>query len=158
MNVRMVISLLPLLVGSIFTFISVFLITVKMPDLAIVTVMLSIGILMVTIGATQVSTLKTAILNPTNLLNFLTKDELEILQVIVNEGGEAMQYTLPDKTGFSPAKISRLLINLESRGIITRGKKEKGRVVKVNKQVVEILKTTQYVSHHHLNRTIKLPT
>jgi len=120
-----------------------FLITVKMPDLVIVAVMLSIGILMVTIGVTQALTPKTAILSSTNLLDFLTKDELELLQVIVNEGGEAMQYTLPDKTGFSPAKISRLLINLESRGIVTRGKKGKKGVVKVNKQIIENLKTTQ---------------
>lgn len=143
MNARMVVGLLLLLVGSIFTFISVFLITVRMPDLVIAAVVLSIGILMVTIGTTQALTPRTAILNSTNLLDFLTKDELELLQVIVNEGGETMQYTLPDKTGFSPAKISRLLINLESRGVITRGKKGKKGVVKVNKQIVESLKTTQ---------------
>lgn len=140
MNTGRILGLALLLVGSVLTFISMFLITVKMPDLVLTAVILSIGILMVAIGAAQASTPRTAILNSTNLVDFLTKDELEIIKIIVNEGGETMQYTLPDKTGFSPAKVSRILINLESRGIIVRGRKGKKGIVKVNKQVMESLK------------------
>lgn len=139
----MVLGLILLLVGSALTFTSMLLITVRMPNLTLTAVMLSIGIIIVTVGATQISTPRTTSPNPGNLLDFLTRDELELLQAIVKEGGETLQSTLPDKTGFSPAKISRLLINLESRGIIIRGKKGKKGVVKVNKQIVENLKPKQ---------------
>ena len=138
MNFKILLGLTLLLVGFILIFTSVFLIIMKMPDLVLMAVILSIGILIVSIGASRIWMPEAS--SSKSLINFLTEDEFEILKVIVREGGESLQESLPGKTGFSPAKISRLLINLESRGIVVRGRKGKKGIVKVNEQVAKSIK------------------
>lgn len=55
----------------------------------------------------------------------LTEDEEKIVKIMQEHGGKITQDRLPELTGFSRPKITRLVYELESRGIIE--KKSKGR-------------------------------
>jgi uncharacterized membrane protein len=56
------------------------------------------------------------------VLKALSGDEKETVKFIVNNGGRILQNELVNSLNFSKAKVSRILINLEKRGIITKRK------------------------------------
>lgn len=61
--------------------------------------------------------------NPTDvLLRALEGDERKAFELIVNRGGRILQNELVNSLDFSKAKVSRVLMNLERRGIITKKK------------------------------------
>ncbi|MEE8402384.1 MAG: cell wall-binding repeat-containing protein [Candidatus Hydrothermarchaeaceae archaeon] len=63
----------------------------------------------------------------------LTRDEEKVVKTIIEGGGELMQDQLPLKTTFSRPKVSRIVSDLEGRGIISKepdGRTQKLRVKK----------------------------
>ena len=56
------------------------------------------------------------------LLNVLEGDELKTVEIIVENGGRVLQNELVNSLNYSKAKVSRILMKLEQRGIV---KKEK---------------------------------
>jgi len=63
----------------------------------------------------------------------LTEDERKLIQALKN--GEDRQERLPEATNFSRPKITRLVMDLESRGIIFREKKGKTYKIKLDKPI-----------------------
>ncbi|MHA1779065.1 MAG: helix-turn-helix transcriptional regulator [Candidatus Heimdallarchaeaceae archaeon] len=55
-------------------------------------------------------------------LSLLNENQLELIRIIYDHGGKISQRDLCDITGFSKSKISRNLVPLEERGLITREK------------------------------------
>jgi len=53
------------------------------------------------------------------LMNFLTRDEKRIVEIIMNKE-EVLQEDLPELTGFSRPKVSRMVNELVSRGILEK--------------------------------------
>ncbi|WP_440954766.1 helix-turn-helix transcriptional regulator [Methanosarcina sp. Mfa9] len=56
------------------------------------------------------------------LLRALEGDERKAVELIVQRGGRILQNELVNSLGFSKAKVSRVLMNLERRGIIDKKK------------------------------------
>ncbi len=56
------------------------------------------------------------------VLKALSGDEKKTVEIIVNNGGRILQNELVNSLNFSKAKVSRILINLEKRHIITKRK------------------------------------
>ncbi|HII95491.1 MAG TPA: hypothetical protein HA367_07145 [Candidatus Methanofastidiosum sp.] len=63
----------------------------------------------------------------------LTEDERKLIQALKN--GEDRQERLPEATNFSRPKITRLVMDLESKGIIFREKKGKTYKIKLDKPI-----------------------
>ncbi|MDY1592001.1 MAG: hypothetical protein RBS85_07580 [Methanofastidiosum sp.] len=63
----------------------------------------------------------------------LTEDERKLVQALKN--GEDRQERLPEATNFSRPKITRLVMDLESKGIIFREKKGKTYKIKLDKPI-----------------------
>ncbi|WP_455565203.1 helix-turn-helix transcriptional regulator [Methanosarcina barkeri] len=62
-------------------------------------------------------------IDPTDvLLRALEGDERKAIELIVAKGGRILQNELVNSLDFSKAKVSRVLMNLERRGIITKKK------------------------------------
>ncbi|WP_440947370.1 helix-turn-helix transcriptional regulator [Methanosarcina sp. T3] len=62
-------------------------------------------------------------IDPTDvLLRALEGDERKAIELIVNKGGKILQNELVNSLDFSKAKVSRVLMNLERRGIIDKKK------------------------------------
>jgi len=53
-------------------------------------------------------------------LRLLDGDKRKVFSEIVESGGEILQSDLPPRTGFSKAKITRILDSLERKGLIIR--------------------------------------
>ncbi|HII91794.1 MAG TPA: hypothetical protein HA262_06390 [Methanosarcina sp.] len=68
-------------------------------------------------------TLPRANIDPTHvLLRALEGDERKAIELIAAKGGRILQNELVNSLDFSKAKVSRVLMNLEKRGIITKKK------------------------------------
>lgn len=61
-------------------------------------------------------------------------DEQKILNLLRNNGGSQYQSAITEAAGFSKAKTSQLLSALEKRGIVTRYKKGRDKIVTLSKQ------------------------
>ena len=57
--------------------------------------------------------------NP-KILNTLNKDEKLVFDMIIKSGGAMLQSEILDKTGFSKAKVSRVLDKLEAKALVER--------------------------------------
>jgi uncharacterized membrane protein len=66
----------------------------------------------------------------------LTEDERRIVDAIEAEGGEIKQENLPEKTGFSRPKVTKIIQDLENKKIISRLKYGKTYKVKIEKKFV----------------------
>lgn len=56
------------------------------------------------------------------ILKALTGDEKKTVEIILNNDGRILQNELVNSLDFSKAKVSRILINLEKRGIVRKSK------------------------------------
>ena len=56
------------------------------------------------------------------ILRALEGDEKKTIKIMVENGGDILQNELVNSLDFSKAKVSRILMNLERRGIITKSK------------------------------------
>ena len=65
---------------------------------------------------------------------FESEDE-KILKILKSSGGSMRQSDINDKCGFSKAKTSQLLTALEKKGVITRYKKGRDKIVNLNQKV-----------------------
>ncbi len=68
-------------------------------------------------------------------LTLLTEDEEKIVRAIEQEGGVITQDKLPRITGFSRPKITRLVSELEARGIIEKTSKGRTNELKLKKEI-----------------------
>jgi len=59
-------------------------------------------------------------INENFVLRLLDGDKRKVFSEIVKAGGEIVQSELPTRTGFSKAKITRILDYLEGKGLIIR--------------------------------------
>ena len=58
----------------------------------------------------------------TVILRALEGDEKKTIEIMVEKGGDILQNELVNSLDFSKAKVSRILMNLERRGIVTKSK------------------------------------
>ena len=65
-----------------------------------------------------------------------TDDEREIVDILLEEG-VVEQKGLPESTGFSRPKVSRLVKDLEERDILRKEKKKKTYVLELNREIVK---------------------
>ena len=77
--------------------------------------------------------------NPTNPipridLPAVQSEEEKILKVIQAKGGSAFQSAITEQCRFSKAKTSQLLTALEKKGVVTRYKKGRDKIVTLNQQ------------------------
>jgi uncharacterized membrane protein len=74
------------------------------------------------------------------ILNFLSKEEKQIIETLIKNNGEVYQYELNRLDGVSKVKAHRVLKNLEDKEIIS--KKNFGKVNKIvlNNELFEVLK------------------
>ena len=56
------------------------------------------------------------------ILRALEGDEKKTIKIMVENGGDILQNELVNSLDFSKAKVSRILMNLERRGIVTKSK------------------------------------
>ncbi len=64
----------------------------------------------------------------------LPGDLKEILDILINTGGRITQKDLRKKTRYSEAKVSLMIADLESRGLVTKIKKGRGNIITVKKE------------------------
>ncbi len=79
------------------------------------------------------------ILKAYDLLEKLDKDEEAIIRVIADKGGRIEQKELPDLTGFSKSKVSRVLKRLDSIGAVRRISSGKTKIVELNPAILTVL-------------------
>jgi uncharacterized membrane protein len=65
----------------------------------------------------------------------LESDEEKILKILISKGNSAPQSTITDQCNFSKAKTSQLLTALERKGVVTRYKRGRDKIVTIAKQV-----------------------
>jgi len=75
-----------------------------------------------------------------DLLERLDRDESSIVKILADSGGRMEQKDLPEMTGFSKSKVSRILKRLDSLGVIRRTSSGKTKIVELNPVLREILK------------------
>ena len=67
----------------------------------------------------------------------LTSDERRIVEEIIRSGGEIKQEEISQRTGFSRSKVSRIISELEERGVITRERVGKTYILRLARELVE---------------------
>jgi uncharacterized membrane protein len=67
----------------------------------------------------------------------LTRDEERVVKTIIEDGGELTQDQLPERTGFSRPKVSRIVSDLKGRGIISKEPDGRTQKLKVKKDFYE---------------------
>ncbi len=78
-----------------------------------------------------------------DVLERLDRDESNIVKILADSGGRVEQKDLPEITGFSKSKVSRILKRLDSLGVIRRTSSGKTKIVELNPILREILKERQ---------------
>src|SRR3989344_9541904 len=66
-------------------------------------------------------------------LKLLDKEEKEIIELILKENGSMFQSDIVDKTGMHKVKVTRILDNLEGRGLIERKRRGMSNIIILNK-------------------------
>ncbi len=83
------------------------------------------------------------ILKAYDLLEKFDKDEEIIVRIIAERGGRIEQKELPDLTGFSKSKVSRVLKRLDSVGAVRRVSSGKTKIVELNPAILTVLNKGQ---------------
>lgn len=76
------------------------------------------------------------------LLRALEGDERKAIELIVAKGGRILQNELVNSLDFSKAKVSRVLMNLERRGIITKKKYGLTNCISIAEELKDCTETT----------------
>ncbi|MDK2372484.1 MAG: MarR family transcriptional regulator [Candidatus Korarchaeota archaeon] len=74
------------------------------------------------------------------LMERLDRDERSILDIILEKGGKIEQKDLPELTGFSKSKVSRILKRLDSAGVVRRTSVGKTKIVEINPVLIEMFR------------------
>lgn len=69
------------------------------------------------------------------ILRLLDADKRNVLKAVIDSGGEMLQSELPARTGFSRAKITRILDDLEGKGLVVRRRHGMTNVVMVSEEL-----------------------
>lgn len=69
------------------------------------------------------------------ILNLLNEKEKAVLRAILEHGGEIKQEDLPELVGYSRPTISKVIQELENKGLIKREKSGKTFVVKIERKI-----------------------
>ena len=96
---------------------------------------LIIGILLGALASAAVSRVKKA--RDRVSYTLLTRDEEKVVRIIIEDGGELTQDQLPQKTSFSRPKVSRIVSDLEGRGIISKEPDGRTQKLQVKKDFYE---------------------
>jgi uncharacterized membrane protein len=67
----------------------------------------------------------------------LPEDLKEVLEILVREGGRISQRELRKKLGYSEAKISLMIADLERRGIVEKVKKGRGNIIFLRDELIK---------------------
>jgi uncharacterized membrane protein len=94
-----------------------------------------IGILLGVLGFATVSRIKKV--RDRVSYTLLTRDEERVVRIIIEDGGELTQDQLPQKTSFSRPKVSRIVSDLEGRGIISKEPDGRTQKLQVKKDFYE---------------------
>jgi putative cell wall-binding protein len=86
------------------------------------------------LGAMLVFALLTATRGEKVSYELLTQDEQKIIKAIIENGGEIMQDKLPEKTGFSRPKVSRIVADLQERKIISKEPSGRTQRIRIEKE------------------------
>ncbi len=73
-------------------------------------------------------------------MDLLTEDEKAILRVVLDAGGSMLQKELPEATGLSKAKVSRILKALEEKGFVIKRPQGKTNVIVLSESIASLLK------------------
>ena len=74
------------------------------------------------------------------ILNFLNRDERNLIELLLEQQGKAAQYELSHLPNLNKVKTHRILLNLEQKGIIKKEKFGKINKIVLNKDLYEVLK------------------
>ncbi len=103
-------------------------------------IMISIGLLFVIVGTTRFTIpMVVFVKTKEELLQMLTPSEKKIVNVLLT-AGMLSQSEIAEKTGFSPAKVSRLVKRLEGKRIIIRYREDKKKLVKLREEFLQLLR------------------
>ena len=98
---------------------------------------LAIGLLIGIVAGYALSRARSRPQPKMDISEFLTVDERKVVDLI-RERGELTQDELPELTGFSKPKISRLIKDLVDRNVVTRKKSGKTYVIRLSDRFVEV--------------------
>ena len=73
------------------------------------------------------------------LLSTLGPKEGEVVQLLLEHNGTMSQYELKKISSFNKVQIHRLLLNMESKGLITKKKKGRTNQIVINKRLRTLL-------------------
>ena len=68
------------------------------------------------------------------VLSVLKKDEKMVLECLIKRKGECKQRQIVRETDFSKAKVSRILMDLEKRGVIKKERRGRTNIVQLKKE------------------------
>ena len=74
------------------------------------------------------------------ILNFLTRQERNVIETLMENGGKVQQYELSHLPNLNKVKTHRILIALEQKGIIHKEKLGKINKIVLNKELYDVLK------------------
>ena len=74
------------------------------------------------------------------VLEKLDKDERSIVDILLDKNGKVEQKDLPELTGFSKSKVSRILKRLDSLGVVRRTSVGKTKIVELSPVLMEIFR------------------
>lgn len=110
-------------------------------EMAILAIVISIGILLVTISTVRLALpVIVMIRTKEEFLEALSLSERKIVNSLAKAGGSLSQSEIAKITGFSPAKVSRVVRRLEEKGIIIRRREEKRKIVYLKKEFLDLLR------------------
>ena len=70
-----------------------------------------------------------------NILPVLTEGERKIMEILLREKGTIDQRTIVKETDFSKAKVTRVINDLEKRGLVDKISRGRKNLIKLKKEV-----------------------
>ena len=137
-------NLLIVFVGTLIMMVGLILLVImtQAPPILVVsvTILISVGLLFVIVGVTRFSIpLVVFVRTKEELLHMLSPSEKKIIDTLIEAQDVLSQSEIAERTGFSQAKVSRLVRRLENRRIIVRFREDKKKLVKLREEFLQLL-------------------
>ena len=141
-------NLLIVFVGTLMMMVGLILLVImtQAPPILVVgvTILISVGLLFVIVGVTRFSIpLVVFVRTKEELLHMLSPSEKKIIDTLIEAQDVLSQSEIAERTGFSQAKVSRLVRRLENRRIIVRFREDKKKLVKLREEFLQLLEGTE---------------
>ena len=141
-------NLLIVFVGTLIMMVGLILLVImtQAPPILVVsvTILISVGLLFVIVGVTRFSIpLVVFVRTKEELLHMLSPSEKKIIDTLIEAQDVLSQSEIAERTGFSQAKVSRLVRRLENRRIIVRFREDKKKLVKLREEFLQLLEGTE---------------